>query len=124
MIPPIFEVCSESQDVQIVLGGMLGNKLPRLYPFGEAPQNTPKPYAVYQIISGAPDNTLTVPESDHLSVQVDVFGRSQAEAMNAFTVLRDAVQHKGYVTGYNINGREDDTKLWRLSFDVDWIIDR
>lgn len=120
MIPPIFEVCRMSRDVQMLLGG----QLPRLYPFGEAPQDVPKPYATYQLISGAPDNTLTVPESDHFSLQVDVFGRSQTETLNVFGALRDAVQQKGYVTGYNINGREEDTKLWRLSFDVDWIVDR
>lgn len=120
MIPPIFEVCSGDPAVQAVLGG----KLPRLYPFGEAPQDMLMPYSTYQMIGGAPFNTLTVPEADSISIQVDVFGRSQTEVFSAFHALRNAVQRHAYVTGYNINGREDDTKLWRMSFDVDWIVDR
>ena len=120
MNTPIFSVCKASQAVIDVLGG----PLPRLYPFGEAPAGVEKPYAVYQMVSGAPLNTLTVPESDQIGIQIDVFGRTQAEATKAFIALRNAVQTKGYVTGYNANEREDETNLWRLSFDVDWIVDR
>lgn len=120
MNPPIFKVCRESPGVIAALGG----PIPRLYPFGEAPQGVARPYATYQMVSGNPFNTLTTPNSDQISLQVDVFGQTQADATAAFTALRDAVQQHAYVSGYNINGRESDTGLWRLSFDVDWIVDR
>ncbi|MGL4711664.1 MAG: tail completion protein gp17, partial [Shewanella sp.] len=46
---PIFVVCRASTAVT----DLLGTNPTRLYPFGQAPQNVAKPYAVWQVIGGS-----------------------------------------------------------------------
>ncbi|EPN30837.1 hypothetical protein A245_45243, partial [Pseudomonas syringae pv. actinidiae ICMP 19096] len=52
MAAPIFAVCAADPAVQ----ALLGTSPTRLYPFGEAPEGVAKPYAVWQVIGGNPEN--------------------------------------------------------------------
>jgi len=123
MYPPIFEVCAASLAVQAVLSD--GNGRIRLYPFGEAPQADPKAYAVWQIISGGPENSLAcAPELDRFGVQVDVYARTADEARAAARALRDAIETNfergGYVVAWNGETRDPATRAYRISFSSDW----
>jgi len=116
MFPPIFEVCAANSAVKMALGNP-----PRIYPFGEAEQGTPKPYAVWQTISGSPENYLAQrPDIDSFTLQVDVYAGTAADARTCARAIRDAIEPRAYVVRWNGEMRDPDTKSYRVSFDVDW----
>jgi len=62
MFAPINAVCALDAGVIAVLG----SAPQRLYPFGDAPQDGQKPYAVWQTIGGDPENYLAAPRHRRL----------------------------------------------------------
>lgn len=121
MYPPIFSVCSADATVK----AQLGSNPVRLYPFGEAPQGTTKPYAVWQTIGGSPENYLgTLPDVDSYALQVDVYAPTATAARTAAMALRDAIEPVAHITRWSGEGRDDGTKNYRFSFDVDWWLNR
>lgn len=121
MIAPIFSVCSSSQLVR----ELLGSEPVRLYPFGMHDDQLVYPYAVWQNVDGEPDNYLKQnPDIDRFSLQVDVYGETDSDALNAARALRDAIQGKAYITRWNQQGRDPTTLKYRYSFDVDWLVNR
>jgi len=121
MYPPIFEVSAASPAVTALLGA---SPL-RLWPFGEPPQNTPLPYAVWQTVSGQPENYLGQrPDADSWSLQVDVYADTATSARNVAKALRDAIEPTAYITRWGGDGRDSETNHYRYSFDVDFIVQR
>lgn len=121
MDTPFFQVCKADPIVQALLGGAM----PRIYPFGQSPQDVAKPYAVYQWIGGTPFNMLNcAPDADRTSLQVDVYGLTTQSSTAAAKAIRDAVQLDCYITSFRGNMRDEDTKLYRTSFDLDWLVNR
>lgn len=105
-----------------VVTTMLGSVPTRFYPFGEAEESTPRPYAVWQLVSGSPENLLNeVPVEDAFSIQVDAYALTGTEASAVAKALRDAFEPHGYVTAYNGDFKESDTRLYRSSFTVEFI---
>ncbi|MBF4377310.1 tail completion protein gp17, partial [Vibrio anguillarum] len=49
---PIFSICQQDP----VVTSLIGSNPLRLYMFGLAPQSPTKPYAVWQVIGGQPEN--------------------------------------------------------------------
>jgi len=121
MFPPIFQVCAASAAVT----ALLGTPVTRIYPFGEAPQGVALPYAVWQTISGQPENYLgEVPDVDSWSLQIDVYADSATSARNVAKALRDAIEPVAYVTRWGGESRDKETNHYRYSFDVDFIVQR
>lgn len=121
MIAPVFQICSASVEVT----NLLGTNPVRLYPFGLVPQQTPAPYAVWQNIGGSPENYLaTLPDADSYSVQIDVYGANDAQALAVADALKDALEPEGYITGWGNTLIDFDTKLYRFNFSVDLIANR
>lgn len=121
MYPPIFETCAADADVQT----NLGTSPCRLYPFGEAPAGVSKPYAVWQMITGTPENYLNqIPDMDTYSLQVDVYGDDVSEVRDAAQALRDAIEPYAHIIAWRSEARDPDTRNYRYSFDVDWFVDR
>lgn len=121
MFPPIFQVCAASDAIKAVLGV----SPTRLYPFGEAPQGVALPYAVWQTVAGTPENYLgTRPDADSYTLQVDVYGSSADSVRNAAQALRDAIEPHAHIVGWRGESRDPQTKNYRFSFDVDWIVRR
>lgn len=121
MIPPIFSLCAADAGVT----ALLGNSPVRLFPFGEADLNTARPYAVWQTISGFPDNLLAEsPEVDFYSVQVDVYGASSDQVLDVAEALRDAIERDAYVTSWNSTSRDSETEDYRFTFSADFIVER
>jgi len=127
MTPPIFDVVSQSARVRELLGSPV-----RLYPAG---QNTDAPvvypYAVWQLIGGAPVSYLAGrPDADSYTLQVDVYCDDKpntnglARVRDAAAALRDAIELSCYVTSWRGESRDAETKSFRISFDVDWIVPR
>ena len=118
---PFYTVCKADTTVQSVLGGTS----PRIYPFGSAPQSVVKPYVVYQWIDGDPYNTLNCrPKADRAVLQVDVYGTTAASSNTVAEAIRYAIELDCYLTSYRGDMRDEETLLYRTSFDVDWIVNR
>lgn len=121
MYPPIFSVCNADSAVLAALGP----KPLRLYPFGEAPQGVATPYAVWQTISGAPENYLGQrPDMDQFTLQVDVYALDVDSARAAAEALRYAIEAVAHVVSYGGESRDPETKNYRYSFTVDWWVSR
>ena len=121
MYAPIFAVCSASAQVK----ALIGSNPVRLYPFGEAPQGVTYPYAVWQSVGGAPENFLAGrPDADSYTTQVDVYADTAASAREVAKALRDAVELVAHVVAWRGESRDPETKKYRFSFDVAWIVMR
>ena len=121
MFPPIFSICAADNVVKT----LLGSSPVRFWPFGSAPQEASMPYAVWQIIGGVPENYLgNIPDSDRFSLQIDVYASTGIAAQNVALALRDAIEPHAYITAWRLGDRDSTTKAFRISFDVDWIINR
>lgn len=121
MYPDIFQLASASAAVKAALGS---NPV-RFWPFGKAPQDESRPYALHQLIYGAPVNTLgCVPEADNFGVQVDVYAKSVTDARSATRALRDAFEPHGHIVAWNGEFWEPATGLYRISFTVEFWTDR
>jgi len=121
MYPPIFATCVANAGVTAALG----INPTRLYLFGEAPQGVAKPYAVWQTISGAPENYLsTIPDMDSWTLQIDVYANTATSARNTAAALRNAIQTHAHITFWNGESRDPDTNLYRYTFTVDWFKSR
>ncbi|MBI6916545.1 DUF3168 domain-containing protein [Pseudomonas juntendi] len=122
MTPPIFQLCSQATAVTALLGS--GANL-RLYSFGEAPENVAKPYAVWQIVNGNPENYLAGrPDADGVTLQVDVYGVTGTSVRAVRDAIRDAIELQANVARWGGEARDPTTKNYRTSFDVDWIVQR
>jgi Protein of unknown function (DUF3168) len=120
---PIFPTLNAAPAVVALL--KTGSGQLRVYPAGEAPQQVQTPYLTYQQISGLPENYLgQVPDLDQFGNQVDVWGRTLAEVLAVVAAVRDAIEPIAYITAWLGTSREVDTRLYRMSFEVDWYTDR
>lgn len=117
MFAPIYDIVSVEAAVKAVLGDPV-----RLYPFGEAPQDVVKPYAVWQNISGGPENYLgDRPDADKFDIQVDIYGLSAASVRAIAKALNDALETKAYITRWGNENRVPVTKNYHYDFDVQFI---
>lgn len=121
MYAPLFITASSSPAVV----GLLGVSPTRIYPFGEAPEKATRPYVVWQTVGGSPENYLDRrPDIDRFSTQIDVYAETATSALEVAKALIDAIEPHAYVTGYNGETRDTETKDYRYSFDVDWLTER
>lgn len=111
MIPPIFPLVSASVS-------SLGSDPVRFYPFGQATQQTPKPYATYQIIAGTPENYLgNLPDIDMVLIQIDVWGDTAPSVSSVADDIRDALEGACHMTGIGVSSRDPNTQNYRYQMD-------
>ncbi|MBZ5489144.1 DUF3168 domain-containing protein [Halomonas aquamarina] len=116
-MPPLFRVCAANAGVT----ALLGVNPTRLFPFGGAPENVPKPYAVYQVLNGVPENYLAEPpDVDDWSIQVDIYATTVSDVNAVLAALRRAIEPHAYITRLGGTGTEPNTQLKTTSFDVSW----
>jgi hypothetical protein len=121
MYAPIFAICAADADVK----ALLGSAPTRLYPFGEASEGVTKPYVVWQLVTGSPENYLAGrPDMDGYTLQVDVYATTAASARAVTTAISTAIELKAYVTRWGGETKDTETKLYRSSFDIDWLVPR
>lgn len=122
MTPPIFDICSADTSVQALLGD--GPTL-RLYPFGEALQKERLPYVTWALADGAPENYLgQAPDVDQLALHLDVYGKTAESAREVRNAIVSAIESEAHVVSWDGDGRDRDTRSYRISFTVDWIVSR
>ncbi|HHQ6553290.1 TPA: tail completion protein gp17 [Serratia fonticola] len=122
MIAPIFAACAGSPAVT----ALIGSNPVRLYPFGLQDDNIVYPYVVWQgIPGGGPAMYLgTLPDIDSYALQVDVYADTVAETLSVAKALRDAIEPHAYIMRWGDQSRDPQTKRYRYSFDVDWLVKR
>jgi len=121
MFPPIFGVCAASNAVK----ALIGSSPVRLWPFAAAPQAPALPYVVWQLVGGSPENYLDrVPDADRYTLQVDVYATTVSAARNVAEALRDAIEPHAVITAWRGESRDPETKNYRYSFDIEWIVER
>lgn len=127
MFPPIFALAAADVDVQ----ALLGVNPVRFWAFADAPRDENgniahgTPYAVWQIISGSPENYIdTLPDMDRYGVQVDCYSQDIADARGIARALRDALEPHAYVSSWNGEWRDFPTGLYRVTFSMDFLTPR
>lgn len=121
MIPPVFAILSATTAVT----ALLGSAPCRVYPYGAATQQPTYPYATWTIISGSPENLITgAPGIDQMSVQVDIWARTDASARAVMVAVRDALEPVSTMTRFGSTERESATEAYRYSMDFDFWVDR
>lgn len=121
MFPPVFQTVAADSDCQT----NLGVTPTRFYPFGEAPTGVAKPYAVWSVVTGSPENYINeVPDFDTWAIQIEVFAETADAARDAAEALRNAVEPEAHVVAWRGESRDVETRLYRYSFDVDWMVSR
>lgn len=123
MFPPIFSIAAANAAVKAALG----DDPVRLFAFDEAPQETEKPYAVWQVYAGSPENYLgDTPDMDRTVLQVDVYGEKSnpGSVLTAARALRDALEPHAHITAWRGTTTDKDTGNKRLSFDVEFFTAR
>lgn len=120
-LAPIFELLDASADAHVQFGTPL-----RVYSFGEVQgQPVQTPYLVWQNVAGVPNNTLAdAPDTEERTTQVDVYAEQQRSVRDAATLARDILESGGYMIDGPRESKEPDTNLFRVSFDVAWILHR
>ncbi|MBV4531006.1 DUF3168 domain-containing protein [Pseudomonas sp. SWRI107] len=122
MEAPIFAVCSADPGVAALIGAGIDC---RLYSFGEAPEKPVKPYVVWSVINGSPENYLAGrPDSDRFTLQLDVYAATADPVQAVTKALCDAIEPIAYVVRWGATDRDPKTKDCHRSFDVDWIVRR
>ena len=118
---PIFSVCAADAGVR----ALLGVNPHRLYPFGEAPEGVVKPYAVWQLVTGSPENYLAGrPDIDGFTLQVDVYAVTATSARTVTDAIARAIELRANVVRWNGENKDTATNLYRSSFDIDWLVPR
>lgn len=116
MNPELFQILNASVQVRLLLGS---NPL-RVYPWGRAPQNVRKPYAVYTVYNAIPENYLdSVPDIDNKGTQIDIYADNAESLNNCFMAIRDAIEPTAHMLSYSTPNQDAETDLYtgRMEFD-------
>lgn len=118
MLPNVYQTLRENSTVQSIVGT-------RIYRHGSAPQNVEKPYITWVLASGMPENNISsTPCFDKDMVQIDCWSETDEGIETLAYAVRQALDSKLIVNRIMINTRENDTKLYRMSLEADFIVSR
>lgn len=126
MLPPVFQTLKLSEAVKAIVG----TNPPRIYRHGSAPQRPDglpleQPYITWFAVTTSPDNTLSeLPASDRIPIQIDCWHQTDAGIEALALAARDAIEPYAHMTGTPFDGREPETKLFRIALTFDWILYR
>jgi hypothetical protein len=121
MFAPIYRTI-RTPAVQAIVGD-------RVYGSGLAPQGVATPYITWFTVSGDPyDNLSSAPDADNDTIQIDCWAGpgddQELVCMNLARAVRDALDAAGQATRIVAHTREDDTRLFRIGLQVEFIHNR
>jgi hypothetical protein len=97
----------------------------RIYRHGAAPQDVVKPYITWFVVTGMPELQISgAPCSDMDTIQIDVWHETDAGVETLAYAVRSALDSAKYANRMIQDLRETDTRLYRISFEVDVIQSR
>lgn len=113
MVPLIQSLLEGDPTVRLQLGDPVSLFL------GSAPQNTPLPYATWEVVNGSPTAMLSdPPPADGWRVRMTVWGEVLSQANGVAVAIRDVVERVGSIESYNPTPDSDGTDAIGISFDV------
>lgn len=121
MFAPIYATLNTSAVKNIVAN--------RIYAFGSAPQNVLAPYITWFVVATDPHNQISgAPCGDTDTIQIDCWtgpkdGR-ESDCVALAKAVRDALDEAGQANRVIINTRDADTKLFRISLQVEFLHNR
>jgi len=97
----------------------------RVYAFGQAPQGVTRPYLVWQMVTGYPENNLSQrPDFDSSTIQIDIYALTAQAAEAVKLAARDAIEAVTHITSWDGEDRDPATNDYRITFSVDWFVPR
>lgn len=118
MLPPIYAILSAAPAVTAIAGT-------RIYPHGEAPQDTARPYVTWFVVSAPPELVLDgSPPSDRFTIQVDCWHQTSAGLVQLTQAARAALESQCHVTNIILNQRDPETMLYRMALQLDFFVSR
>lgn len=118
MLPPIFQTLTSSSLITDIVGT-------KVFPYGDAPQDITRPYVTWHIVSGVPQNSLSeVPDIDNISIQVDCWHPVAAGLEELATAVRNRIEPYAHMTNIPLNDRDRETRLYRMTLQFDWWLNR
>lgn len=119
---PLYRVLREAPAVTALLGN---HPNLRVYAFGMAPADVARPYVIWQLTTGFPNNNLSSsPENDLNSIQIDIYATTDTSAESVKNAVRDALEPLVHISSWDGEGREKPTSDYRITFSVDWFVNR
>lgn len=120
--PEIFPLVS--QDAGCI--AVLGTNPTRFWPFGQAPQNETRPYAVHQLVSAQPSGNVAGPSCvDSVSLQIDAYAQDANGARAVANAIAKVIDNfHGVVSSWNGESIDDPTGLYRVIFTADFFTKR
>ena len=117
MIPPVYETLMADPAVASMTGGRIRQDV------GNPDEGAP--YIVWSLLSAVPEmTTQRRAPADRCSISVDVFARNEDERETLTKAARDALEPHGHILTIQSLGQDAETRLWRMTFDMDWFIAR
>lgn len=116
MNPDLFPILNASAPVK----ALLGPTPLRVFPYGRAPTNVAKPYAVYAVYNANPENYLGQrPDIDNKGTQIEIFADTYQSLESCFLAVRDALEEEAHMTNYSTPDLDANTNLYgvRMEFD-------
>jgi hypothetical protein len=118
MFPRVYSTLRASAAVLALVGDRIGRN-------GEVPQDTAKPYITWLIVSGQPHDQISgTPCSDFTTVQIDCWSTTDDGIEALAVAVRDALDAAGHHNRVVINGRDSETRLYRVGIEADFITQR
>lgn len=117
MTPPVYAALMADATVASMTGGRIRQDV------GNPDEGAP--YIVWGLLSAAPEmTTQRRAPADRCSISVDVFARDEAERETLTRAAREALEPHGHILTIQSLGKDAETRLWRMTFDMDWFINR
>lgn len=118
MFPPVYQTLRTNATVIALVAD-------RISRHGDIPQDSTRPYIVWQIVLGQPyDQISGMPCGDFTTVQIDVYHPHDAGVQQLGVAVRAALDTAGHANRVVINNRDPETKLYRVGLEADFITQR
>lgn len=118
MLPNLYQALRENVTVVSIVDK-------RIYRHGSAPQNVTKPYITWFMVTGTPVDVINAaPCSDRDTVQIDCWSETDEGIESLAYAVRQALDSKLISNRIVINMRDNDTKLYRIAIEADFIASR
>lgn len=117
LYPTLFTILNASPQVKL----LLGNNPLRVYPSNRAAQNSPKPYAVYSVYNGLPENYLgDAPDIDNKGTQITIFADTADSLEKCYKIVQKTLEPHAYMTNFATDDVDTETDLFSVRMEFDF----
>lgn len=117
MFPPVYRTIHTTA-VAAIVGDRIGRH-------GEIPQDEARPYIVWQVVTDlAHDHLSGSAPSDMFTIQLDCYHAEDGGVETLAAAVRAALDAALVCNRVSVNGRDPDTRLYRVGIDADFFTHR